>query len=541
MWDLLVIGGGLAGLSLAREAAARGLRTAVVQRRRLGSGASGAWHGLLTGAVAGDALRATAAERRLRGELLRSAPHLVTPERVVAPDWSGEVRWPLRQRGLQLRWELLGAPDGNLRNVESLNKHRLLAAEPALRLRGLAGALAVPVAAVDPGAFLLALARAAADAGAALATHAPALALLEDGAGRVTGALVQDALTGEAVPVQAAMTVLAVGAATPPARRRWNEEPRPSADENALPASTGASAAGYERTGSPAPRAPTATARLLTLAAARVEVRGTLLVTSALDGTALLLRRHGATVLAGPVRPMADDGTSAWITATLRGLNAALPAARLSHGDVLGVRAAPVPAEADGTAAEAALGDGVLGPGLAAFSGGTPLALLLRAPDALRTIADAAGFRPAPAVPLRLPGAEARDLTPLAGLGMEAGLPPAAAAHCLAAYGAEAAALFNRCQQDRQLRRPLHPDHPAISAEVEFAVQRGFAATVDDVLDGVLGLDLRTPDGGAAAAETTARLLAASRGWTDDEARAAAAAHVAATARAASRIAALGA
>lgn len=536
-----MIGGGLAGLLLAREAAARGWRTALVQRRRLGSGASGAWHGLLTGTASDDALRATPAERRTRAELLRTAPHLVVAERVLAPEWSGDDRWALRRRGLRLRWELLGAPDGNLRDVHGLNKHRLLAAEPALRLRGLAGALAVPVAAVDPGAFLLAVARAAADAGAVLASHAPALALLEDDTGRITGALVRDALTGATVTVAAAMTVLATGASPAPPRRR-------AASGRDLAMDDGAADVGAPHALAAPGTAPDREARLLALPADRVEVRGTLLLASALDGTRLVARRQGATLLAGPVHPAPADGSLAWVTATLRGLNAALPTARLSHGDVLGVRAAAVPADAagpgGGPAAAPEVGRAAAGaptPGLAVFSSGPPLALLRRVPAALERIATAAGVRLGPPAPLRLPGAEARDLTPLLGLGAEAGLSPAAAAHCLAAYGAEAAALFNRCQQDRSLRRALHPEHPAIAAEAEFAVLRGFAATVEDVLDGVLGLDLRTPDGGAAAAEATARLLAPLRGWAAEAVPAAAAAHVAATARAASRIAALGA
>jgi len=65
--------------------------------------------------------------------------------------------------------------------------------------------------------------------------------------------------------------------------------------------------------------------------------------------------------------------------------------------------------------------------------------------------------------------------------------------------------------------------------------------TLEDVLSGVLGFDLATRDGGAAAAQSAAVQLGRELGWPEAQVARAAAAHVAATARAASSISALGA
>jgi glycerol-3-phosphate dehydrogenase len=53
----------------------------------------------------------------------------------------------------------------------------------------------------------------------------------------------------------------------------------------------------------------------------------------------------------------------------------------------------------------------------------------------------------------------------------------------------------------------LHPEHPAIAAEVVHAARREFAVTVDDVLLRRTHLALETRDGGGAARARVAELL----------------------------------
>jgi glycerol-3-phosphate dehydrogenase len=99
-YDLAIIGGGLNGVSLARDAAGRGLRVVLFEQGDLGGGASSATSGLVHGDLAALErrsllrVRAALAERDI---WLRIAPHLVRPARFAIPALAGErPPWQLR-------------------------------------------------------------------------------------------------------------------------------------------------------------------------------------------------------------------------------------------------------------------------------------------------------------------------------------------------------------------------------------------------------------------------------------------------------------
>jgi glycerol-3-phosphate dehydrogenase len=99
-YDLAIIGGGLNGVSIARDAAGRGLRVILLEQGDLGAGASQASPRLIHGDLAGLERRAFF---RVRGALaerdiwLRIAPHLVRPMRFVIPAHADErPAWQLR-------------------------------------------------------------------------------------------------------------------------------------------------------------------------------------------------------------------------------------------------------------------------------------------------------------------------------------------------------------------------------------------------------------------------------------------------------------
>lgn len=110
-YDLAVIGGGLTGASVARDAAGRGLRVALFEQGDLASGASSASSRLMTGDLQLLERRAVASVRRSlieRDRQLRLAPHLVRPSRFVIPlHPQGRPVWLLRL-GLSL-YDRLGA------------------------------------------------------------------------------------------------------------------------------------------------------------------------------------------------------------------------------------------------------------------------------------------------------------------------------------------------------------------------------------------------------------------------------------------------
>src|SRR5258708_2141745 len=99
-YDLAIIGGGLNGVSVARDAAGRGLRVILLEQGDLGSGASSASPRLLHGD------RAALERRRLlrvgaglaeRDIWLKIAPHLVRPMRFAIPAHAdGRPPWLLR-------------------------------------------------------------------------------------------------------------------------------------------------------------------------------------------------------------------------------------------------------------------------------------------------------------------------------------------------------------------------------------------------------------------------------------------------------------
>src|SRR6478609_7038405 len=99
-YDLAIIGGGLNGVSIARDAAGRGLRVILVEQGDLCTGASSASPRLVHGDLSVLERRAffrVSAALAERDVWLRIAPHLVRPMRFAIPGHSDErPMWQLR-------------------------------------------------------------------------------------------------------------------------------------------------------------------------------------------------------------------------------------------------------------------------------------------------------------------------------------------------------------------------------------------------------------------------------------------------------------
>src|ERR1700712_592707 len=128
-FDLLVIGGGITGCGIAREAALRGLSVALVEKSDFASGTSSRSSRLIHGGVRYlehghlHLVFESSAERR---RLLRLAPHLVRPLQFTWPVYEGAriPRWKLGA-GLTL-YDALSL----FRNV---GRHRRVGARGGLR------------------------------------------------------------------------------------------------------------------------------------------------------------------------------------------------------------------------------------------------------------------------------------------------------------------------------------------------------------------------------------------------------------------------
>jgi glycerol-3-phosphate dehydrogenase len=128
-FDVAIVGGGIIGCGIARDAALRGLRVALFERRDFGSGTTSAStrivHGGLRYLEMLD-LRLVRLDLRERETLLRIAPHLVKPLEFLIPFFDGS-----RSSSLKLRLGL--ALYDALSYDKSLPSRRWLPAEAARR------------------------------------------------------------------------------------------------------------------------------------------------------------------------------------------------------------------------------------------------------------------------------------------------------------------------------------------------------------------------------------------------------------------------
>ncbi|MCC2098665.1 MAG: glycerol-3-phosphate dehydrogenase, partial [Hyphomicrobiales bacterium] len=99
-YDLFVIGGGINGCGIARDAVGRGLRTGLAEMGDLAQGTSSASTKLIHGGLRyleNYEFRLVREALREREVLLRIAPHIVRPMRFVLPFTAGmRPRWMLR-------------------------------------------------------------------------------------------------------------------------------------------------------------------------------------------------------------------------------------------------------------------------------------------------------------------------------------------------------------------------------------------------------------------------------------------------------------
>jgi glycerol-3-phosphate dehydrogenase len=186
---VIVVGAGINGAAIAREAALQGLTTLLLDRGDIGSGTSGASSRLIHGGLRylehGE-LSLVHESLQERERLLRSAPHLVQPLELNIPLYRGGRRRPWQIRiGLQLYdW---------LSRGNALQAHRMRSRESMLRhLPGLrsvdlvAGASYYDAQVTFPERLVVENVRDAADHGARLITYAQVTRIRVD-AGRVIG------------------------------------------------------------------------------------------------------------------------------------------------------------------------------------------------------------------------------------------------------------------------------------------------------------------------------------------------------------------
>jgi len=221
-FDVLVIGGGIVGACVARDAAMRGLRAGLLEKGDFASGTSGKSSRLLHGGIRylGQGriglVRESSREKRT---LARIAPHLAQPLAFVFPAYAGvwPPLWQLRIGVKAYDW-LCGA-DLNFEPSRALSAAQTIERAPGLRLEGLKGAARFFDALTNDARLVIDTLRSAECAGATLANYAEATAF--DRSGEVWKVAARDTLSGGSFAVAARSVVNAAGvwgARLPPSR-----------------------------------------------------------------------------------------------------------------------------------------------------------------------------------------------------------------------------------------------------------------------------------------------------------------------------------
>ncbi|MGI9169306.1 MAG: FAD-dependent oxidoreductase [Caulobacteraceae bacterium] len=195
VFDLAVIGGGITGAGVARDAAMRGLAVALVEARDFAAGTSSRSskliHGGLRYLAQGDIalVREAASERKIVEAI---APHLARPTPFVIPARSGAAIARLRA-GLWAFEKLGGVPKS--RRHEVWSRAELREREPAVAADDLAGAVVYPEYLTDDARLTLANMRSAAAHGVLVVNYAQAEAIVVE-SGRAVGIEVAETLPG---------------------------------------------------------------------------------------------------------------------------------------------------------------------------------------------------------------------------------------------------------------------------------------------------------------------------------------------------------
>jgi len=516
-FDVLVVSGGIYGLTIGYDAAQRGLSVALIERDDFGSGASfnhlRTIHGGLRYLQSLDLSRARESVRERR-TIARIAPQAVRPLPFALPLYRSLTRGKLAMRAGFALDRLVSA--GRNRGVSA--SHRLPGGRvvsrssaiqrfPGLRRRGLTGAAIFhDYVTTEPDRFTFAYALGAVQHEAVLANHVEAVAPLVDGAGgrRVVGVTARDTLGTRTLDIAARVTVNATGA-------RVDRLLKPLGASTGIPMMKAMNLVTRRDAGDEALGGRSPSGRNLFLVPWRER---------ALFGT------WESDRVSDP-----DDTTieERDLAAFIAELNQAFPALDLTLADITLVHRGVVPALVRGNRVSlqgheqvrdhTADGiEGILSVAGAKFT--TARAVAERVTDTLLSKLQHA------AVPCRtaaapLPGGSVRDV----GLAIadarrefDEGLPTDTIPHLIAAYGSRYRDVMDIAANRPDWRKRIAPDSPVIGAELILAARKEMAPTLADAVI------RRTPLGALGcpvddALARAAAIVGGELGWAEERRR----------------------
>ena len=505
-YDLIVIGGGINGTGIARDAALRGLQVLLLEQDDL-SAATSAWnsrliHGGIKYLEHGE-IRLVRESLHEREWLLRAAPHLVKPLPFMMPFLRRNRRGPLLLRAGMLAYDLLSF-DKSLPRHRILSRSETIASVPGIdAAEVLAAALFYDAQAEFAERLSVENAVGASSAGATVMTHCRVTSLCAR-EGRVAGVEFEDTLTGVR---HAAESIVTVNAAGPwvdfVLRTLGGSEPRRIGGTK-----------GTHVVVDPFPGAP----------------QHAMYYEAAADGRPVLIIPWRGRYLIGstdvraegdPADARADDGELDYI---LGETNRLLPSAQLTRRDIrllwTGVRPLPylpdVP-EAKVPRSHLVIDHAPAVEGLVTIIGGKLTTFRSLSEEAVSKVERKIGRR---ATRSRtriepLPGGVRGDLkAEVHALVAQADLPLSSAARLVAIYGGRARAIGRLIADHRELARPLRADVEMIGADVVMALRHEHARTLEDVFyrRAMLAFDVPID---AELREAAASIARAHAGWSD--------------------------
>ncbi len=212
-FDVVVIGGGITGAGIALDAAARGMKTALVEMQDFASGTSSRSTKLVHGGLRylkQFEIKEVAELGKERAIVYENGPHVTTPEWMLLPFHKGGTFGPYSTAlGLKVYDFLAGVKRSERRKM--LNLDQTIQKAPLIKRQGLQGSGYYVEYRTDDARLTIEVAKAAASKGAILVNYAKAESFLYDETNKIEGVQVRDMLTGELTAIHASKVINAAG------------------------------------------------------------------------------------------------------------------------------------------------------------------------------------------------------------------------------------------------------------------------------------------------------------------------------------------
>jgi glycerol-3-phosphate dehydrogenase len=494
-FDVAIIGGGINGAAIARDAAMRGLRVALIDKGDFAGATSSRSSKLIHGGLRylpqgrlGLVYAALRERERLRHI---TAPHLVHPIRFLFPFYRGRNPGRLAvSAGLMLYDFLARMPRAE--RYQRLGNAAVHTLEPSLKEDGLNGGALYYDAWADDARLTLENALDAACHGAAVANYV-ALEGFSHVGHRIGAAALRDMVGGGTLELRARIFVNAAGP--------WVDDVR--------------------RMDDPAAKRQVRLTKgvHLVIHASRLPAQNALVLADG-EGRIVFVMPRDNYVMVGTSdtdfdgdrdKIVADDSDISYLLGVV---TQSMPELKLREDDIAysfaGLRALIAIA---GLAPSAVSREEVIlesPSGLLSVAGGkltTHRAIADKLVDrVMKKLGRPVGKCPTLEIPL--PGAR-----PGEGASSMNGLEPAAFGILVRRYGTRAEIVARIARSEAELAQPLTPGCPAIGAEVVHAVRNEFALSVSDFIVRRTSLVWRAPAEAVEAAPAVARIMAAELGW----------------------------